>query len=307
MRSVVITGPGDPSVLQVVDLPKPTPGPNQVVIRTAAATVNPTDVLLRQSGDGELAPPWIPGMELSGTVETVGEGVDFQPGERVLAMINARSPEGGAQAEFVLASAASVVLTPDGVSDVEAATIPMNGLTALQALRRLDLPRGATLGVIGSAGAVGQYAVQLGVHAGLRVVADAKPGDEELVRGFGAHEVIARSDHPGAAFRAIMPDGVDGLIDTAAVDGAALAPIRDHGALATVRFWTGPTERGIRIEPVMVIHDIGQTESLQKLADHLRAGRLTTRIAATYPVDRIQEAHTRLAAGGVGGRLVIVF
>jgi NADPH:quinone reductase-like Zn-dependent oxidoreductase len=183
----------------------------------------------------------------------------------------------------------------------------MNGLTVLQALRRLDLPRGATLGVIGSVGAVGQYAVQLGVHAGLRVLADAKPGDEELVRGFGAHEVIARSDNPGAAFRAVVPAGVDGLIDAAAIDGAALAPIRDHGTLATVRFWTGPTERGIRIEPVMVVRDIEQTESLQKLADHLRTGRLTTRIAATYPIDRIQEAHTRLAAGGVRGRLVTIF
>jgi NADPH2:quinone reductase len=119
--------------------------------------------------------------------------------------------------------------------------------------------------------------------------------------------VIARSDNPGAAFRAVVPDGVDGLIDAAAIDGAALAPIRDRGALATVRFWTGPTERGIRIEPVVVLQDIERTESLQELADHLRTGRLTTRIAATYPIDRIQVAHIRLAAGGVGGRLVIVF
>ncbi|WP_426513510.1 NADP-dependent oxidoreductase [Dactylosporangium sp. McL0621] len=307
MRAVIITHPGDPSVLEVAERPIPRPGPNQVVIRAAAATVNPTDVLLRQRGDGVLSPPWIPGVEVAGTVAGVGEGADFQPGERVFAVVNARSPEGGAQAEFVLASAASVVRTPAGVSDVEAATIPMNGLTVLQALRRLGLPRGATLGVIGSAGAVGQYAVQLGVHAGLRVLADAKPGDEELVRGFGAHEVIARSDNPGAAFRAVVPGGVDGLIDAAVIDAAALAPIRDHGALATLRFWAGPAERGIRIEPVMVLDDMEQIESLRELADHLRAGRLTTRIADTYSIDRVGEAHRRLAAGGVRGRLVLVF
>ena len=86
----------------------------------------------------------------------------------------------------------------------------MNGLTVLQALRRLALPRGATLGVIGSAGVVGQYAIQLGVHAGLRVLADARPEDEELVRGFGAHEVVARSGDPGAAFRAVAPTASTG-------------------------------------------------------------------------------------------------
>jgi NADPH:quinone reductase-like Zn-dependent oxidoreductase len=183
----------------------------------------------------------------------------------------------------------------------------MNGLAVLQALRRLDLPRGAVLGVIGSAGVVGQYAIQLGVHAGLRVLADASPEDEELVRGFGADEVIARSDDPGAAFRAVTPDGVDGLIDAAGIDSAGLAPIRDHGALATFRGWKGPTERGIRIEPVWVTSDLERAESLRELADHLAAGRLTPQVAGTYPMARAAEAHARLNSGGVRGRLVLTF
>jgi NADPH:quinone reductase-like Zn-dependent oxidoreductase len=183
----------------------------------------------------------------------------------------------------------------------------MNGLTVLQALRRLDLPRGATLGVIGSAGVVGQYAIQLGVNAGLRILADAKPEDEDLVRGFGAHEVIARSNDAGAAFRAVAPDGVDGMIDAAVIDSGALVPIRDQGALATVRFWEGPTERGIRIEPVLVSDDFERAEALRELAYLLGAGRLTPRIASTYPIERASEAHARLEAGGVRGRLVLTF
>jgi NADPH2:quinone reductase len=306
MRAVSISRPGGPDALVVDERPKPAPGPGQVLIRTAAATVNPSDILLRQMG-GELSPPWTPGWDVAGTVEAVGAGAGFQPGEHVFAIVDPRRPEGGAQAEFVVAPAASVVRTPPGVSDVEAATIPMNGLTVLQALRRLGLPSGATLGVIGSAGVVGQYAIQLGVHAGLRVLADAKPADEALVRGFGAHEVVPRSDDPGAAFRAVAPDGVDALIDAAVIDGAALAPIRDNGALATVRRWNGPTERGIRIEPVLVTTDVEHTAGLQELADHLAAGRLTPRIADTYPIDRAGHAHTRLDAGGVRGRLVLTF
>lgn len=308
MRSLLIPHAGDPAVLTIGERPKPTPGPDQVVIQAAAATVNPTDLMLRQMGGGE-SPPWTPGMEVAGTVEAVGEGADFHQGEHVFALVDPRRPEGGAQSEFVVVPAAWAVRTPDGISAVEAATVPMNGLTVLQALRRLGLPRGATLGVIGSAGAVGQYAVQLGVSAGLRVIADAKPEDEKLVRGFGAHEVIARSDDPGTAFRAVAPDGVDGLIDAAVIDSDALAPIRDHGALVTVRRWHGPTERGIRIEPVFVLAntDLEHAEGLRELADQLGARRLTPRVADTYPIDRASEAHTRLDAGGVRGRLVLTF
>ena len=183
----------------------------------------------------------------------------------------------------------------------------MNGLTVLQALRRLGLPAGATLGVLGSAGAVGQYAIQLGAHAGLRVVADAKAADEELVRGFGAHVVVERSDDPGIAFRAAVPGGVDGLIDAAVLDAGALAPVRDGGVLETVRGWDGPAERGIRIEPVLVSTDFERTDGLRQLADLVRAGILTPRVADTYPIDRVHEAHTRLDAGGVRGRLVLTF
>lgn len=307
MRSVMITYAGDASVLEIGERPKPTPGPHQMVIRTVAATVNPTDLLLRSRGVAEVPAPWTPGMEVAGTVDAVGDGADFRLGEHVFAIVNPRRPEGGAQSEYVLVPAASAVRTPEGISDLEAATVPMNGLTVLQALRRLDLPRGSTLGVIGSAGAVGQFAVQLGVRAGLRVLADARPEDEQLVRGFGAHQVVARTNHPGDAFRAYAPDGVDGLIDAAVVDGDALAAIRDHGALATLRGWQGPTERGIRIEPVMVRADVERTEGLVELADRLRAGHLTTRVAATYPVERVGDAHARLDAGGVRGRLVLTF
>ena len=307
MRCVVIPHPGGPSVLAVAERPHPTAGPGQIVIRTSAATVNPTDTLLRLRGSAEVRPPWTPGMEVAGTVEAVGEGADFPLGERVFAIVNPRRPEGGAQADFVVVPAASAVRTPGGVSDVEAATVPMNGLTVLQALRRLDLPAKATLGVIGSAGALGQYAIQIGLHAGLRILADALPEDEALVRSFGAHEVIPRSADPGAAFRAAVPDGVDGLIDAAVIDRGALGPIRDGGALATVRGWSGPTERGIRVEPVMVAADFERTGSLRELADHVDAGRLTPRVAQTYPIDGVKEAHARLEAGGVRGRLVLIF
>jgi NADPH:quinone reductase len=304
MRALTFDEPGGPDTLKVTERPRPTAGPGEVVIRPTVATVNPTDLLFRATGGGELPAPWTPGMELAGTVAEVGEGVELREGERVFAIVDPRRPEGGAQAEYVRVPVSWVAQTPAGVSDADAATLPMNGLTVLQALRRLDLPDGATLGVLGSAGAVGQYAVQLGRAAGLRVFADAKPEDAELVRSFGA-QVVARSEDPGAAFRAVVPDGVDGLIDAAVIDAAALPAVRDGGALATLRGWSGPAGRGIRVEPLLVTGDLGRQDDLETLADHLAAGRLTTRVAATYPLERAGEAHARLAAGGVRGRLLL--
>ncbi len=307
MRAVQIFRADGPEVLEIGHVASPQPGARQVLIRMAAATVNPADLVLRARGAGDAVPaPWTPGMEIAGTIESLGEGTTFRTGERVFGIVNASGPEGGAQAELVVLPAGSGVRTPDNVSDVEAATLPMNGLTVLQALHRLHLAPGSTLGVIGSAGAVGQYAIQLGVAAGLRVVADAKPEDEDLVRGFSAHEIVPRSKDVAASFRTVIPGGTDGLIDAAVVDALALGAIKDGGALATLRRWNGPTERGIRIEPLSVADEYGNTAWLQELADHAQAGRLTPRIAAVLPMQQIQDAHQRLEAGGVRGRIVLV-
>lgn len=307
MRAVQILRPGGPEVLEIGHVASPRPRVGQVLIRMAAATVNPTDLALRARGASDAIPaPWTPGMEIAGTIESAGEGTTFRTGERVFGIVNAHGPQGGAQAELVVLPAGSVVGTPDNVSDVEAATLPMNGLTVLQALHRLHLAPGSTLGVIGSAGAVGQYAIQLAVAAGLRVVADAKPEDEDLVRGFGAHHLVPRSKDVAASFRTVIPGGTDGLIDAAVIDALALGAIKDGGALATLRRWNGPTERGIRIEAVWVPDETENTAWLQQLADHAHAGRLTPRIAAVLPMQQIQDAHRRLEAGGTRGRIVLV-
>ena len=172
----------------------------------AAATVNPTDISFRTGRQtaAELEamgalPPYVPGMELAGVVDAVGEGTDWHAGDRVMAIVNPRRPGGGAQAELVVVPAASVARVPEGASLEAAATLPMNGLTVRLALDWLALRPGQTLGVTGAAGAVGGYAVELGVAEGLRVIAVAAPKDEALVKGFGAETVVPRGDAPSAA------------------------------------------------------------------------------------------------------------
>ncbi|MFG2586152.1 NADP-dependent oxidoreductase [Streptomyces malaysiensis] len=300
-------------MLQLVELPTPDPGRSEIRIRTTAAAVNPTDTILRQHGprakDG-LQPPWIPGMELAGVVDAVGEDSVWSVGDRVMAIVRPRRPLGGAQAEFVVVPDASAAAIPDEISDVDAATLPMNGLTVFSALLHLRLTAGQTLGVTGAAGAVGGYAVQLARVAGLHVIADAFEKDTDLVQGLGPAVVVRASRdaaEEAAAFRAAVPEGVDGLIDAAVLNAGALPIVRDGGALAAVRFWTGPSERDIRIHPVNVSNHLADGAEIAELAQLVVDGRLTLRVADTYPVAQAAAAHQRLQAGGTRGRLVLTF
>jgi len=170
MRAVGFDTFGDASVLRVVTLPKPVPGPGQVLVKVAAATVNPTDLGFRAGGralPSGVEPPYIAGMDLAGVIDAVGPdavtpdgaglpaGAAWTVGDRVMAAVSPSRPGGGAQAEYVTVDADQLARVPDGWSLVEAATLPMNGLTVRAALDLLALPPGATLAVTGSAGIVG--------------------------------------------------------------------------------------------------------------------------------------------------------
>src|ERR1700761_6003005 len=188
MHAVGFTEFGDPSVLGIVTVPRPSPGPGQVLVKVAAATVNPTDLGFRQGGrpvpDG-VEPPYIPGMDLAGVIEEAGpDGPGWHAGDRVMAAVAPMVPGGGAQAEYRVVAEDQLAKVPDGWSLTDAATLPMNGLTVRAALDLLALPAGATLAVTGAAGIVGQYAIQLGTHLGLEVTGDAKPEEVPLIESF---------------------------------------------------------------------------------------------------------------------------
>ncbi|MBX5467344.1 MAG: NADP-dependent oxidoreductase [Firmicutes bacterium] len=309
MKAVIIPRFGGPEVLTVQDLPTPEPGPGQVRVRVRAATVNPTDLALRAGTHRVTQPfPLIPGMELAGEIDAVGpEVTDRKVGEAVLGIVTPFRPEGGAQAEQVVAFADSVVPIPAGKSLVEAATLPMNGLTARLALDRLALPPGSTLAITGSAGAVGGYLIQLAKVAGLKVVADAAPRDEALVHSLGADWVVERGPRVAEAIRGVIPEGVDALVDCAVQGAVVLPAVRDGGQVAAVRLWQGGTERNIRVHQVMVTEYLRNRPALEALRRLVEEGRLTLRVAETFPPEQAAEAHRRLEAGGVRGRLVLVF
>jgi NADPH:quinone reductase-like Zn-dependent oxidoreductase len=308
-RAVGIPQPGGPEILTVIDREVREPGDGEVRIAVAAAAVNPTDVGLCAMGAEGLAPPWTPGMDAAGTIESVGAGVDhFAVGDQVMAAVSPRRAEGGAQCELLVAPATSVVPIPDGASLEEAATLPMNGLTALRGLELLDLAAGDTLAVAGGAGLLASYVIALAHEHGLRVIADAKAGEEDLVRSFGADVVLPRSDDFAGAVRAVEPDGVAGVYDTALLNDAAFGAIRDGGGLVVVRGWQGgDAPRGITVHPVFVREVLERTEWLQELRRLASEGRLALRVASTFPPEQAGEAQRLMDAGGLRGRALITF
>jgi len=211
MKAVIIRGYGGPDVIELADVPVPQPGTGQVRIRVQAAPVHPVDIatragrlaehgLMAASGDVGL------GWDLAGVVEALGPGVDrFTTGDMVIGMRDLLTAPVGAQAEQVVLDTDAVAPAPRSVTPVEASTIPLNSLTAAQALDLLALQPGQWLLVTGAAGALGGYALQLAVLRGLRTVAVAAPGDEELVRGLGADEFVARTQSLGGAVRLVVP------------------------------------------------------------------------------------------------------
>ncbi|MEU1558858.1 NADP-dependent oxidoreductase [Streptomyces scabiei] len=310
MKAVGFTEFGGPEVLRILELPAPEAGPGEVRVRVHAATVNAVDALQRggpaRSPDAQ--PPFVPGMEAAGVVDQIGPGTDtdLSVGDHVMAIV---LPNGthGAYAEQIVVPVDSVVRAPHGATDAQAASLPMNGLTARLALDTLGLEPGQTVAITGAAGAVGGYAVQLAKADGLRVVADASEQDETLIKELGADAVLRRGAEYPDRVRAEVPDGVDGVVDAASLGALTARAVRDGGRVVTLRGFDGPGERGVAFEPIVVFRYARERAKLDRLRQQVEEGRITLRVAKTFPAEQGAEAHRLLAAGGVRGRLVLTF
>jgi NADPH:quinone reductase len=313
VRAVGVTEFGGPEALHLVDVPEEHAGPGQVRLRVTAAAVNPTDTYLVLGAyvdrDPVKQPPFVPGMDVAGVLDELGEGVDrpdLEPGGRVMGVVVPTGAHGGYRESIVL-PADSVVPSPRTATDVEAATLPMNGLTARFSLDLMGLRPGQVLAVTGAAGAYGGYVVQLAKADGLTVVADASEADERLVRDLGADVVVRRGDDVAARIREHHPEGVDGLADGAVQDALVLPAVRDGGAVATVRGYRGDGQRGLRMFPTLVRRVARDRAALDRLRQQAEDGVVTLRVARTFPAAEAAQAHRLLARGGVRGRLVLTF
>lgn len=312
MRAVGLLEHGGPEVLQIVEVPEVNAGPGQVLISVKAAAVNPTDILARNGSRADAQkvdpPPYVPGMDIAGVVDQVGEGVatGVQVGDAVMAMVVPKAAHGGYREQIAL-DARAVVPAPAGTTHIEACTLPMNGLTARQSLDLLELTRGQVLAVTGGAGAYGGYVIALAKAEGLTVIADAADSDRVLLEELGADVVVSRGPDLAARIRAHFPDGVDGFADGALLNELALPAVKDGGRLTSVRGFEGNGERGVKVLPTWVRRYDAEYEKLNRLREQCETGVLRLRVADVVTPERAAEAHRRLEAGGTRGRIVIAF
>lgn len=303
--AVVFTASGDPDVLHVVRLPSPAPGPSEVRVRVSGAAVHPTDLFLRAglrplAGDG----PHIPGMAFAGVVDAVGPGSRWRPGARVMGMALPSSPYGGAYRGSLIAPDDTIAAVADDVDLFAAATLPMNGHTALQALRKTGVAAGDTLAVTGAAGALGTLTASLAAEHGVRVVAVARADDRDHAIARGATWFVAGGDGDEAAkIVAAVGAPVDAAIDAAVLDARLLGAIRPGGVLATLRGWVPDTDTAVRVAPIRVPEEWHAGSSLTPLA-HPR--HLTRPVRLLRPSDAPQ-AHRMVERGGLRENVVLDF
>jgi NADPH:quinone reductase len=300
-----------PDALQIVDLPERHAGPGEVRLRVNAAAVNPTDTYHADGSRAEMLeaagpPPYIPGMDVAGVLDEIGEGVttDLRIGDHVMGIVVPKGSHGGYSSSLVL-PAGSIAAVPAGASDIEASTLPMNGLTARLTLDLLALSPGDTLLVTGAAGAYGGYVVQLAKADGLRVVADASSADEALVETLGADMVVRRGVDVASRVREVLPEGVDAVADGSVQNAELFDAVRDGGGFATVRGFRAEAPRGITIQQVWVREYAKEQAKLDRLREQVEAGEVTLRVARTFPAVEAPDAQRLLAKGGTRGRLVL--
>ncbi|BAC72471.1 NADPH:quinone reductase [Streptomyces avermitilis] len=291
MRAVVVTSFGGPEAVEIVETGVPEPAARQVRIKVAAAALNPVDAGVRSGVFGGAGKRLGLGWDVAGTIDAVGVATGWTVGEEVVALAYGAAKSLGTHADYVVVDADAVAKAPVSVDAVHAATVPLNALTAAQALDLLALEPGQRLLVTGAAGAVGGYAA----HRGIAVTALAREADAELVRSLGAAESVTGPVAPGS---------VDAVLDAAILGAAALEWVRDGGAFAGVIPQAQPaSERGVRTGAVEVSPDGARLAELVALVDE---GVLTPRVAETYALAEVAKAHARLAEGGLRGRVVLI-
>jgi NADPH:quinone reductase-like Zn-dependent oxidoreductase len=303
MRAVRFDRFGDVEVLRVVEVDRPVPGPNQVLVRVKAAAINPGEAAIREGQMAKIFPTTFPsgeGSDLAGVVEELGEGVkNVAVGEEVIGFTNNRA----SHAELVVVDADHIVPRPPHVSWEEAGALFVVGTTAYAAVHAVGIRSGDTVVVSGAAGGVGSIAVQLAELAGATVIGLAS---ESGHRWLAEHDVIPVAYGPGVEdrIRAASAGEVDAFIDTVGdgyvemAIGLGVAPNR----IDTIKDFDAASHYGVKTAG----NSAGaNARVLGELAALVEAGKLEIPIAKVYPLDKVQDAYRDLEQHHTHGKIVL--
>lgn len=292
---------GGPEVQELVDLPVPTPGPSELLVKVRSAGVNPVDVKIRDGVLAQMMPRELPsefGSEVSGVVEEVGQDVEgFAVGDEVF---GAPAPGHGAFSEYTVTTAAQTAKKPTHVSWHDAATLVVAAATAYDGLAQLGLGEGQTLLLNGIGGGVGVAAAQIARDRGIAVFGTASEGKRALVEQLGA-VFVAYGDGVEERVRELMPDGVDGLFDL--VGGPALTAVA-HLVRTPSTLVSAADPAAVELGGAMV-QRARTAAVLDAVADLVATGKLDPHVRDVVPLDDAANALASVASGHALGKVVI--
>ncbi len=303
MKAVRIHEYGGPEVLRYEDVPRPEPGPGEVLVRVHAAGVNPIDWKVRQGCIPDYSLPLTLGWDLSGVVEAAGSGAAaFKVGDEVYGAPD-RSHI-GSYAEYVAVPESQIAPKPESLDHIQAAAVPLAALTAWQALfDKAGLSAGQTVLIHGAAGGVGHYAVQFAKWKGARVIGTATGEGLDAARQLGADEAI---DYKQKRFEGEARD-VDVVLDLIGgeTQQRSWGVLKKGGVLVSTVGISSPeaaAEHGVRGEAIVRQPDAGQ---LSKIADLIDTGRVRPVVEIILPLAEACRAHEISQAGNVRGKIVL--
>jgi NADPH2:quinone reductase len=321
MKAIQVSQPGGPEAMQLVDLPIPTPKPNEAILKIAAAGVNFIDVYNRE-GRYKVPTPFVLGQEAAGTVTSVGSGVkNVKPGDRV-----AYTSILGAYADYAAVPADRLVKIPDGVSDQQAAAAMLQGMTAhYLSHETFPLKKGQTVLVHAAAGGVGLLLVQMAHHLGARVIGTVSTEEKaKLAREAGADEIIlyTQADFESETSRLTNGKGVNVVYDSVGKTTfeKGLNVLLPRGMMVLFGGSSGPvppfdplmlTPKGsLFLTRPSLTHYIITAEELQARAsavfEMIRTGKLNLRIEHIYRLSAAQQAHRDLEGRKTTGKLLLI-
>lgn len=305
MRAVTLDQYGSPDALEVRDVEDPVVGPDSVLVRVRAASINPVDYKIVQGYLDERFPvlwPLVPGWDVAGEVVGHGPAVrGVEAGQRVFGYARKDHLGGGTWAELVAMPVRALAPAPATLDDVAASCLPLAGLTAWQSLVEvLGVGDGDTVLVHAATGGVGHLAVQIARSRGARVVGTCSARNADYLRSLGA-EAVEYGDGLVERVRAVAPDGVDAVLDLVGGDALQASPelLRTPGRLVSVVDAQTVLELGGSY--VFVRPDVEQLVELARLAD---AGELVPQVQSTHPLDDVRAAVAESMAG-VRGKVVL--
>jgi NADPH:quinone reductase-like Zn-dependent oxidoreductase len=316
LQAVVIDEYGAADQLHIAEIEKPQPGEREVLVKVHAASINPVDWKIRR-GDLRLLLrktfPRIVGIDFAGVIDSVGSAVKgFAPGDAVFGLANPIRSHYGSYAQFVIAEKDSIAKKPEGLSFVEAASIPVAGLTALRALRTLmNLQAGQKVLVNGASGGVGTFAIQIAKVMGATVTAVCSDANMQFVRDLGADEVYDYRIQEVTK----LDDRFHGVFDVTANLSFSEASklLKRNGTYVT----TVPTAENIlaavvtsvlpgkRARVVLASGGATSTKELSYLADLVVSGKIKTIVSRTISMPEVAEAHRTAEHGHNRGKIVI--